>query len=71
MPPYPKGRDVKTLLLIAAPVALATAAHAAEPAGDGDALFAKLDANGDGMLSEEEMKAGHRRGGEHGGPGRR
>lgn len=37
-----------------------------------DERFAKLDANGDGMLSEEEMKAGHRRGGKHGGgPGRR
>jgi spermidine/putrescine-binding protein len=58
-PPYPKGIDVKTLLLIAAPLALATAAHAAEPAGDGDALFAKLDANGDGKIDKAELTKAH------------
>ncbi|MEQ8934873.1 MAG: EF-hand domain-containing protein [Amphiplicatus sp.] len=37
-----------------------------------DERFAKLDANGDGVLSEEEMKTGHHRGGNHGGgPGRK
>lgn len=51
---------MKTLLLIAAPLALATsAAHAAEPAGDGDALFAKLDANGDGKIDKAELTKAH------------
>jgi len=51
--------DVKILLLIAAPLALATAAHAAEPAGNGDALFAKLDANGDGKIDKAELTKAH------------
>lgn len=48
---------MKTLLIIAAPLALAIpAAHAAEPAGDnGDRLFAMMDANGDGKIDKAEL----------------
>ncbi|MGH6651816.1 MAG: EF-hand domain-containing protein [Sphingopyxis sp.] len=47
---------MKTLLMIAAPLALAIpAVHAAEPAPDGDALFARMDANGDGKIDKAEL----------------
>jgi spermidine/putrescine-binding protein len=47
---------VKTLLMIAAPLALAIpAVHAAEPAPNGDALFARMDANGDGKIDKAEL----------------
>lgn len=49
---------MKTLLMIAAPLALAlpAAAHAAEPAGDnGDRMFASIDANGDGKIDKAEL----------------
>ncbi|WP_197411733.1 MULTISPECIES: EF-hand domain-containing protein [unclassified Sphingopyxis] len=50
---------MKILYLIAAPLALATAAHAAEPTSNGDALFAKLDANGDGKIDKAELTKAH------------
>lgn len=47
---------MKTLLMIAAPLALAIpAAYAAEPAPSGDALFARMDANGDGKIDKAEL----------------
>jgi len=48
---------VKTLLMIAAPLALAIpAAHAEGPAGDnGDRMFAMIDANGDGKIDKAEL----------------
>lgn len=47
---------MKTLLIIAAPLALAIpAVHAAQPAANGDAMFARIDANGDGKIDKAEV----------------
>ena len=47
---------MKRLLIIAAPLALAIpAVHAAEPAANSDAMFAKLDANADGKIDKAEV----------------